>query len=700
MLEVLSTPIGAAYTAVFFASGLACLLLIPRARTFDDPEIRAGLVWLLATTGAWGVLKTAFLLLPTPLRGPSYILGLVAGFATVWAWLYFCSAYTGRSFHRDRTLRQVGAATLLAVVTAKLTNPLHGLYFTSSEATSPFPHLSIDHGLLHWSATGLSYVLAAVGLFMVFELYFRSEYDTRPLGGLAVLLGLPIIFDIIAVSTPRLINFIYAPIGVAIFATGVLFIFRERLLAVRTALPGGSASIYLDDDQRIRDTSTAATELFPVLERATGEPLAEVLPELAAFLDSDESVLELQDNDSSRPEREGTDDSRYYFVESNPVGLTDAATRVVTFTDVTRLERKRRQLRRRERELDEQNELYRAVLAASFDFVFRTDPDGYLTFVSPSVEDVLGYAAEELVDEPVDTLAPTDEIGEQIRKYSNDVLQGESLQIRELQLEHRDGKDVYADVRVVPIYDPSVPEAERTTEDIVGAQGMIHETTDRHRREGLISVINRVLRHNVRNKLTVINGYAEMLSTDLEGQAAANADRIVETADRLLDLTESARKIEQARDQSPELESHDIIPILEETVTRIEEQYPTVSIATDTPESAVVLTLPRVETAFFELLDNAAKHGGDAPSITVDVRVGAELVAVTVRDDGPGLPENEREVLEAGVEDPLAHGSGLGLWLAYWIVTTMDGDVTVVDTDGGTAVELTLPKAGTQREDG
>jgi len=74
---------------------------------------------------------------------------------------------------------------------------------------------------------------------------------------------------------------------------------------------------------------------------------------------------------------------------------------------------------------------------------------------------------------------------------------------------------VYSDIRVVPLYEPSVPNEERTAEDIVGAQGMVRETTDRHRREGLISVINRVLRHNVRNKLSVINGYAEILANDL-----------------------------------------------------------------------------------------------------------------------------------------------------------------------------------------
>jgi len=686
VFATLSEPLGVAYTAVFFISGILCLLLIPRARSFDDPEIQRGLVWLLATTGAWGLLKTAFFLFPASLREPAYIIGLVAGFATVWAWLYFCSAYTNRTFHRERGLRRMGAAVFLLVVFVKLTNPIHGQYFTASEATTPFPHLAIEHGLIHWSATGLSYVLAAVGLFMIFELYVRSEYDTRPLAVLAVFLALPVVFDIIALLTPALINFIYAPIGVAIFATGVLVVFQERMAAVGTALPGGAASIYLDSEQRVKDASLAATELFPTLRQAIGDPLAEVLPEVAALLETDDAILKRGDEA----------DRQYYFVETNPVGLADSRAQVVTFSDITRLERKRQQLRQREHELNRQNELYRAVLAASFDFVYRLDLDGQLTFVSPRVEDVLGYAPEELISKQVETMALTDEGATQARQYNDEVFSGKAIQIQDFQLEHRDGREVYADVRVVPLYEPDIPKAERTATDIIGAQGMVRETTERHRRDGLISVINRVLRHNVRNKLSVINGHAEMLTEDLNGGPKASAERIVQSADRLLDLTESARKIELFRDQSPVLESHDIIPIVEAVVSEVETQYPAASISVEGPESAVALTVPRIETALYELLDNAAKHSGEAPAINLDIAVSPVHITVTIADDGPGLPETEREVLETGSEDPLVHGSGLGLWLAYWIVTTLDGEIEILDVDRGTTVELKLPKPETE----
>ena len=683
VIEALVDPLRIAYAAVFFLSGVLCLLLIPRAKAFENAEIRTGLVWLLATTGSWGVLKTAYLLLPAPIAEPTYAIGLVIGFATVGAWLYFCSAYTARPFHRNPTLRRLSVAVFGLVAVVKLTNPLHGLYFTATEATDPFPHLAIEHGLLHWSATGLAYVLAAIGLFMLFELYIRSAYDTRPLSVLAGLIALPVVFDIIAVSTPRFINFIYAPIGVAIFAVGVLVVFQERLAAVSTALPDGTASVYLDDDRRIQDASEAARDLFPALEHATGKPIADVLPAVADHLESPGAILEQGD------------EPRYYLLETNPVRLVGSAAQVLTFTDVTELERTRRDLREKERELSTQNELYRAILSASFAFVYRVDTDRSLTFVSEPVAEVLGYDPDMLVGEPIDVVAPTDDVAEQARQYTDDVLAGEAIRLRDFPLQHRDGREVFVDIQVVPIYDPSVAESERTADDTVGAQGMVRETTDRHRREALISVINRVLRHNVRNELTVINGRAAMLAEELDGQPAASAEKIVAAGNRLLNLSESARKIEQSREQSPELASHDIVPMLETAVEQIEDQYPTATLSVDSPTEAMVLTKPRVTTAISELLDNAAKHSGDAPTINIKVTTDPDWVTVTIVDDGPGLPDGEREVLRTGAEDPLAHGSGLGLWLANWIVTTLDGDIEILDTVNGTTVEIRLPNANT-----
>jgi len=676
-------PTGVAYLSLFFLSGLACFSMIPRARTFNDAELRYGLVGLLSTTGLWAILKTAFFIVPDPFREVTYTVGLVFGFATVWAWLYFASAYTGRRLHTNSTLRRLAGGVFLTVVTIKITNPLHELYFTTTEVTTPFRHLAINHGVIHWVSTGLAYVLAAVGLFMIFELYVESEYDTRPLTIVTGLLALPIIFDLFAIMTPVLINFIYAPLGVAAFAVGAVSLFGEQLLAVRTATHSTAAAVIVDSNDRIRDYSTDAESAFPELEGAAGEKLASVLPAVAATRDTDESIIE-RDGDSD-------DQSDYYFVSSRSMTTGDSTVTVLALADITDRERQRRQLIQRERELDQRNELYRAIMAASFAFIFRIDLEGRFSFVSPTVEEFLGYAPDELTGEPISVLASDKETFNEATNYIEEVTEGKSLEMRDHPVATRSGRTVYVDMRMVPIYEPSVDREERTPADIVGLQVMVRDATKRRQREGLISVINRVLRHNVRNKMTVISGRAEMLAAELDGDTKSNADAIVQAADRLLNLTESARHIEENRELSPELETIDIVPIITDVVTQLEEHYPDAAVTIEIPETAVAETLPRIETALWELLENAAEHTGPEPIVAVSVTTTDEQIRITIADEGPGFPEDERQVLADGKEEPLVHGQGLGLYLAYWIITNLDGEIEVPKSQSGTTITIRLP---------
>ncbi|WP_394295551.1 sensor histidine kinase [Haloarcula marismortui] len=141
-----------------------------------------------------------------------------------------------------------------------------------------------------------------------------------------------------------------------------------------------------------------------------------------------------------------------------------------------------------------------------------------------------------------------------------------------------------------------------------------------------------------------------------------------------------------------------MLPLITRTITECETRYPTVSITVAAPAEAIAETLPRIEVALFELIDNAAKHGGDPASVTVDVSVLDHGVTCRIRDSGPGLPETERDVLETGAETPLAHGQGLGLWLSYWIITTLEGEIGVIESDHGTTIEIQLPRPAADTE--
>lgn len=340
-----ASPLLLVYVGTFSIAAFACFVSITRLQQISDPDTRRGLWALLLTSGGWATAHVGFLITPsTSLKLAWYTFGLVVGLATIGAWLYFCSAFTGRSYHRNPTYRRLAVTGYIALVLVKVTNPLHHEYYTTTAITTPFTHLSVYTGPLHWAAMGLSYALAFVGYFMLLELFTQIDLDTRGLFALVGLTGLPALLDIVGYTTPYLIDITYEPLGVAIFAVGVAFVYVERFDAIQLAAERDTPVIALDADNDIRDINLAARTVFPELDDAEGTQLEETLPKVANCLDSANPILEVQ--------QEG--DTRYYRVTDTPYGTVKSGLgRTIVFTDVTDRERYREELERQNERLDQ-----------------------------------------------------------------------------------------------------------------------------------------------------------------------------------------------------------------------------------------------------------------------------------------------------------------------------------------------------------
>ncbi|MFB6220988.1 MAG: ATP-binding protein [Halolamina sp.] len=340
-----TNPIFLANILVFGATAVACFGSVLRARRIEDEDTRRGLVALLLTSGGWAAAHVGFLVAPTvELKLVFYQIGLFVGLSTVGPWLYFCSAYTGRTLHRSSSIRRVAVGVFLAISFVKFTNPIHQLYFRAEVMQTPFPHLAIQAQPLHWLAMGLAYALAIVGYFMLFELFWQVGHDTTPLVVLVVVTGLPIVLDVLGEILPQLLSFAYEPLGVAAFALGILFVYLEDFQTVQLAGVSDSPTIVLTDANHVRDYNEQAKEMFPPLE--TGKTIDAVLPRLAEYLDQKqtEAVVEI--------ERAGG--LRYFQLAIQPFGGSQTMSgQFVTLTDVTDREQHRRELERQNERLDQ-----------------------------------------------------------------------------------------------------------------------------------------------------------------------------------------------------------------------------------------------------------------------------------------------------------------------------------------------------------
>lgn len=342
----MTTPVSIAIVGAFSVSALVCFAGISRARLLRSPAARTGLRWLLATVGVWALLETGQMLATTESVSIGfYTAGLVVGFATPFAWLYFVSAYTGRRLHRDPILVGGGLVVYLSVVAAKLSNPLHGGYYSADLVADPYPQLLINHEPLYWISFTAAYAIAGVGLYLLIASFRRSPQSARGLIGLAVATALPAIPRAISALAPRTLpELSYEPLGVAAFAVGVLYVVDEEFVALAT--PGrreffeetAQGAIMLDPDARIWTWNDRATELIPGLGDEV-QTLAEISPTLSLEVDRQTIAF-------AHP----TGDRRYVVTGHD---IAEAPGTMLLFRDVTRASERRRELTRHNRQLGE-----------------------------------------------------------------------------------------------------------------------------------------------------------------------------------------------------------------------------------------------------------------------------------------------------------------------------------------------------------
>jgi len=223
----------------------------------------------------------------------------------------------------------------------------------------------------------------------------------------------------------------------------------------------------------------------------------------------------------------------------------------------------------------------------------------------------------------------------------------------------------------------------------LGYTVVFQDITDELRRERRLEVLNRFLRHNVRNESVVIQARAELLSETLTGEQADHAATIERAVDRLVESGDKARTLSEAGTESEDLEPVALRELVDGVVETLSSTYDG-EIAVDVADELTVQSQPvLLEVLVTNLVENALQHVPQ-PHVTIRGTVDDETVALSVTDDGPGIPDHELSVLERGQETALSHGSGIGLWLVRWATTSLSGDLRF-DTTEGTTVTVRLP---------
>mgnify|MGYP000365613206 CR=1 FL=1 len=234
---------------------------------------------------------------------------------------------------------------------------------------------------------------------------------------------------------------------------------------------------------------------------------------------------------------------------------------------------------------------------------------------------------------------------------------------------------------------------EETPTEIIGVSTDI---TEQKHREHELEALNRVVRHDIRNDMQIILAWAEMLEDEVGPSGREHLEKILASGEHVVELTEIAREYLETLTGDEELPVSPV-PLqstLENELDRRRESYPEA-------EFVVVGDVPDVEvqgnemlpSVFRNLLNNAVQHNdSDRPVVEISCERGEGEVTISVADNGPGIPDDQKEtVFGKGQRGLGSEGTGIGLYLVETLVDEYGGTVTVRDNEPtGSVFEVRL----------
>jgi len=318
---------------------------------------------------------------------------------------------------------------------------------------------------------------------------------------------------------------------------------------------------------------------------------------------------------------------------------------------------------------------------------------GEFEYISSGFEDIWGFPPEEIEDDIgrlIESIHPDDR-----ERVASGISQSREHRVSEESYEARivrpDGDVRWGLTRQFPIRDDD--------DNLTKIVGVTTDITKEKRREQELEALNRIVRHDIRNDMSVILGWAEVLQTQIDDTEDEHLRRILNAGRHVVELTEVARDYAETVVSGGEIESKPVSlrSVLEEELTLRRDSYPAAEFdAVGEIPDVDVMANEMLGSVFRNLLNNAVQHNDkETPVVEVDCELHEESVDVRVSDNGPGIPDKQKGAIFGKEQKGLGSaGTGMGLYLVQTLVEGYGGDVRVEDNSPtGCVFTVRLPRA-------
>ncbi|MGM0446813.1 MAG: PAS domain-containing sensor histidine kinase [Methanobacteriota archaeon] len=315
--------------------------------------------------------------------------------------------------------------------------------------------------------------------------------------------------------------------------------------------------------------------------------------------------------------------------------------------------------------------------------VLIADTDGTVEYVNEGFESQSGYTSEEVVGNTPGILKSGEHDEAFYEELWNTVTAGDVWDGTVIN-SRKDGNRYVIEQTIAPVEGPNG--------EITQFIAVNHEITElreleerlRQQREQL-DVLNRVLRHDIRNDMNVVVAWGEMLEDEVTPTGQEKLKRILRAGRHVVELTNVARDLSETihGDVTLDLNPISLRQTLSEELEKRRETFSNAEITmADPPHRGThVLANELLSSVFRNLVNNAVQHNHTAqPKVMITVEEADESVRIRVADNGPGISDDVKESLfREGQKGLESGGTGMGLFLVDSLVESYGGNVWIED---------------------
>ncbi len=350
---------------------------------------------------------------------------------------------------------------------------------------------------------------------------------------------------------------------------------------------------------------------------------------------------------------------------------------------------------------------FRDLVETSCDLIWEVEADSYIrTYVSPQIEDMLGYRPDEVIGRPFTDFMPEKNIPALISKLEEVAAQRGSIKFLEQKLQRKDGTEIIIESNAVPFF--------HKNGKLAGYRGVDRDVTERRladeelqkmRQLTSIGTLAGGIAHDFNNILMGIFGNIELARLNISTDHPAY--RFIVSADMALQrATKLTRQLLTfARGGDPLLEAVDLQEIVKTSVT-FNLTGSSVKAHFSLPDDLwqVKADKGQLDQVIANLIINAKQAMPEGGSIYIEARniehiqepsaphLSGSFVKLAIRDQGTGISEKYLDRIFDPYFTTKQTGSGLGLATVHGIIKKHGGHIKVESTpDRGTLFEIFLP---------